>query len=422
MARPRRAGLLAATLTVLMGCQAPAIPAATAQPIADQPPAAEVVEVVRPQALDSFFADLRRLESGAISQVHIVQLGDSHTAGDVFTGRLRMLFQERFGHAGRGAMPPGKAYAGIRQKDVALGQSGAWTIHDSRTAAETGGITGFVAVAAKPGAAMQVSPKDGRPFRTARVDVLRRPGGGRLDILIDGMPVRTIATDGRRGAPAGETVTIPEGANTLGLVAKGRDVAVTGWAIETGMPGVLVESFGVVGATARLPERWNSEAAVRDMAALRPSLVILAYGTNEGFENKLDPGDYAQVFGRLIDRMRQWAPDASLLVIGPPQGQRGEGRCGDRRHPVACRWVTPANLEVVRDIQRRLATTRGAAFWDWSTVMALTGGIGHWVAAEPPLARPDHVHFTVPGYEMAADFLFERLMESYAFHQTTAGP
>ena len=36
-----------------------------------------------------------------------MQIGDSHTANDSFSGRLRELFQARFGDAGRGVMPPG---------------------------------------------------------------------------------------------------------------------------------------------------------------------------------------------------------------------------------------------------------------------------------------------------------------------------
>ena len=39
-----------------------------------------------------------------------MQIGDSHTANDSFSGRLRELFQARFGDAGRGVLPPGVPY------------------------------------------------------------------------------------------------------------------------------------------------------------------------------------------------------------------------------------------------------------------------------------------------------------------------
>jgi lysophospholipase L1-like esterase len=42
-------------------------------------------------------------------------------------------------------------------------------------------------------------------------------------------------------------------------------------------------------------------------------------------------------------------------------------------------------------------------------------GISLWV--ERGLARPDHVHFTQQGYELAADQLYEWLMEGYRASQ-----
>ena len=42
--------------------------------------------------------------------VVILQIGDSHTANDSFSGRMRELFQARFGDAGRGVLPPGVPY------------------------------------------------------------------------------------------------------------------------------------------------------------------------------------------------------------------------------------------------------------------------------------------------------------------------
>ena len=44
--------------------------------------------------------------------VAILQIGDSHTANDSFSGRMRELFQARFGDAGRGVLPPGVPNAG----------------------------------------------------------------------------------------------------------------------------------------------------------------------------------------------------------------------------------------------------------------------------------------------------------------------
>ncbi len=55
--------------------------------------------------LKSFYRSLNNLSNAY--PVNILHLGDSHTASDKFSGRLRQLFQRRFGSAGRGMLPMG---------------------------------------------------------------------------------------------------------------------------------------------------------------------------------------------------------------------------------------------------------------------------------------------------------------------------
>ncbi len=43
-----------------------------------------------------------KLHNSRHNQLHFVQIGDSHTAADFFTGKLRSLLQQRFGDAGIG--------------------------------------------------------------------------------------------------------------------------------------------------------------------------------------------------------------------------------------------------------------------------------------------------------------------------------
>ena len=59
------------------------------------------------QSLASFQRSLEQLRAGKLERVNILQIGDSHTAADHFSGRLRELFQASFGNAGRGMLPPG---------------------------------------------------------------------------------------------------------------------------------------------------------------------------------------------------------------------------------------------------------------------------------------------------------------------------
>lgn len=53
-------------------------------------------------ALKSFFDKLYSLEKGNINKIRIVQIGDSHIQADLFTAKMRFLYQKKYGNAGFG--------------------------------------------------------------------------------------------------------------------------------------------------------------------------------------------------------------------------------------------------------------------------------------------------------------------------------
>jgi lysophospholipase L1-like esterase len=413
----RTHGLALALAIVASGCAGSTAPKVAGAPSPKAVVAAAPRRAGLPNArgLDNFFLDLQRLESGQITRVHIIQLGDSHTAGDVFTGYLRREFQSRFGDAGRGTMPPGLAYPGLRQAEVTVTQSGRWVIHNSRTATDSRpyGISGFILTSGAAGDRMEVSPNDGSTIDSAAVDFVQHDNGGTIAVRFDGQPGGLISTAGPEGQVKHASLIPPEGARSLELVAEKPDIDIADWSIEKNHPGVLVESFGVISATAGIFDHWDPEAVRQKLAVLQPSLIILSYGTNEGFGGDFDSVSYHSGFTGIIRELKRDAPDSAILVVGPPDAKRRESNCPKRKGVRrACGWATPHALAEVREVQRRIAASEGVAFWDWSSVMER--GIEPWVRADPPLARADHVHFTVPGYERGAAALYAMLMERYA--------
>jgi lysophospholipase L1-like esterase len=173
---------------------------------------------------------------------------------------------------------------------------------------------------------------------------------------------------------------------------------------------VRLDASGVVGDTLR---GLAAREPLLTTDASQPDLVILAYGTNEGFDDLLDPVAYERLLRDQIGRVRRSAPEASILVLGAPEAMRGEGggTCPD--DPEA-RWRAPAMLAVVRDVQHRVAAETGVAFWDWRGRMggdcsahALTLGV-------EPLMRGDHVHFTRAGGDWIGSLLFADIAAAHA--------
>jgi lysophospholipase L1-like esterase len=176
------------------------------------------------------------------------------------------------------------------------------------------------------------------------------------------------------------------------------------------MRGLVYDSLGVVGASYLTTLRWDEAAAARELASREPSLVILVFGTNEGFRIDLDAASYTEALAQRVRAVQAAVPTASVMVVGPPDAARkSDSRC----QGLACNWATPANIALVRDIQIANAPKLGYAFWDWWGSMGGADSMRRWVRANPPLARADHVHFTTLGYSAVAERLFEDLMANY---------
>jgi lysophospholipase L1-like esterase len=179
---------------------------------------------------------------------------------------------------------------------------------------------------------------------------------------------------------------------------------------------IRLEGLGVVGDTlrgmeARLPVLQDPP---------EPRLVVLAYGTNEGFDDVLDSVAYERLLRQQILRLRREAPQASLVLLGAPEAMRGEGggRCpGDPEG----RWRTPAMLGVVRDVQHRVAADMGVAFWDWRGRMGGECSAHALTLGPEPLMRPDHVHFTAAGGDWIGGLLFADLMAAHARYARRGG-
>ncbi len=168
-------------------------------------------------------------------------------------------------------------------------------------------------------------------------------------------------------------------------------------------------THGVVGATLNeLVER----APLFEADEARPDLIIVAYGTNEGFDELLSPSAYETRLRGQIERLRRAAPGADILLLGPPEAMRGDGggHCADDPER---RWKAPALLGVVRDVQQRVAADLGVAFWDWRGRMGGDCSAHALTLGETPLMRGDHIHFTFEGGDWVGSLLFADIAAAY---------
>jgi lysophospholipase L1-like esterase len=363
--------------------------------------------------------DSARSELGR--RLTILQLGDSHTAADFFTGRVRERLQAVYGTGGAGYIVPGVPHPGVRSALFKDEASDGWEYEALQKSVDLKRfyLSGFNAVAHRAGAAITLTAR-GLGFDGLDVAFLRQPGGGHAQVLVDGEVTGEINLDGAAGQRAILSAPWSEGgAHAIHEIAvrstTDAPVTVTGIHVERDGDGVSYLSLGFPGATVQVLQKLNATNLSDDLRRLAPDIIVLAFGTNEGFNDALDIGAYAAEYQSVIDKLRSSRPNARLVLIGPPDGARASNACGDPGHecPPAmrtdaasashCRLETPPKLALVREAQRRLAEKNGAAFWDWSSVMPGPCGAQTWAAATPALMAHDFVHMTVEGYRLSAD-------------------
>lgn len=388
--------------------------------------------------LAGFYQALFALQNGyGGSQVNILHLGDSHTAGDKFSGRLRELFQERFGTAGRGMLPAGEPFDYYSPTQVKVSQTKGWKVLNSHRQPENGpyGLSGFRVIGRSASDSIVLEKTDQRPFTNLDLEILNQPGGGVLRVRIDNNPYYEIDTNASKRRVDLHSIPALHGGMRVELSPKGNGpVELLSMQVRQDSPGVIYHSHGIIGTTINIIKDWNPVLVAGEIKHLAPDLIVVAYGTNEGFYDDLNLAEYEQQFSDRLSFLHQAWPQASIVVVGPPDGNRLPNYCKKqsataclplsrseknnyqnllrRRSPQLCRWHAPPMLEEVRDIQRRVAERSGYFYWDWSKPMGKCGA--HvWLQREPALMYGDHIHMTTAGYEKAADALFMELMEYF---------
>jgi lysophospholipase L1-like esterase len=365
----------------------------------------------------------------------ILQIGDSHTAADYFTAELRQKLQARYGNGGVGYLDAGKPHIGVRSGAMKVTASPGWTYHAiqrSDNIAEFW-LSGFNAVATASGEALTFASDTPVPFDSIEIEALRQPGGGSIDISLDG----AIKSSADLNGTAVEPVVLrlrPDGAPSdrvrqIEIRSRGAGVvSIASIGIYQKQSGVSYNNIGYPGATIDLVNKFDEKLMADALRRLDPQIVVLVFGTNEASKPNLDAARYERSYEKAIARIKTALPNAQIVLVGPPDGAErpphclGKGPADAACHPAPpsdgslytepadCDWHTIAHLDLVRDIERKIAERHGFVYWNWAAINPNQCAAHQLVAASPPLMTPDHVHFTPAGYVKGADLFLDALI------------
>lgn len=346
------------------------------------------------QALAQFFTVLQK--SGP---VHILQFGDSHTASDDWVNGMRQIYQAKYGDGGPGFFHAGYPFRGYRRFDARAGASVGWVTQGTLMARgdTMDGLSGIsISTSAQEAWISTTVTGSGSVFSLV-VHFLQQPGGGSLELTMDGQAVGKFSTAGEMAAGFFRFEAPGPAEHQFRLKKLDTSpVRLFGWALDN-LQGITFETLGINGAQVSLITEWNEAIWAAAVAQRDPALVILAYGTNEANSFKWTEEQYRTDLSAAISRVRRAAPNASILLVGPPD-------CGKLR-PLR-------HLAEVIAVQRDMAATLGVAFWDLRRRMGGAGSTNLWVRAG--FGQQDHIHLTGEGYRLAGRMIVDDLEAAYA--------
>lgn len=366
--------------------------------------------IENPRALSPFFDQLRQLEADPKAElVRVIQFGDSHTAADVFTGALRTLFQGKFGDGGAGFSFAGYPFAGYHIHGTKRAQSTGWLALGTHLNDIGDAMVGMGGVSLSTEAAGNWVSLDA-DATSLQVQYLIQPSGGSIEIRDNDTLIATVSTassDTLAPDTAGhfDTPVEPGPHHFEVLTIDQAPVRLLGLSTEN-PSGVTYEAAGINGAEASLFLRWNEALQETLMLNANPALVVLSYGTNEAGDRNWTEESYAAMFQRIIERVRRAAPNASILVVGPPDRALRAGRRA---------WKPFAGVDRIVAAQRSVCRQMHCAYWDQRSRMGGLGSMRDWVSIS--WAQPDHTHFTGEGYTELASALFSDIVQQYDTYQ-----
>lgn len=272
--------------------------------------------------LRPYFEKLADAKDRRGKPVHILQIGDSHTAGDAITGAWRDLLQARHGSGGRGVMPPGKPFTGYNPRGVSVEMSAGWKISSIFGAGAQEprapiGLAGFSLTSTGPGARIGMAASATQTFNRFIICAIAQPGAGTLAISV-GAETARLELGSPITRPECKEMNFEEPQAAVSVVVEGGPATITSWASFGDSGGVSLSNVGVVGSQLVHLNRTDDTVVAEELRHYRPDLIVLAFGTNEGFAPRVSGQEYEIVLRSQINRIRRLAGNVPVLLLGAP--------------------------------------------------------------------------------------------------------
>ncbi len=333
-------------------------------------------------------------------KMRVLHYGDSQIEGDRITADFRNYLQTNYGGGGPGSFPVLQFVGRLSLKQTA---SEHWTRHvgflgkDTSVAHNEYGFRAtFDSYKAQPldsvwlrwdvwGAAYSSSKKIHKMHlwmgKFHPVEMFS------MDVYVNDTLFTTEVFEGERSAVE-LTYLFPTTPKRISLVCKGPSPEFYAASLED-YYGITVDNIAMRGSSGTHFTRRSTNQLKEQLAGENIGLIVLQYGGNTVpyLDNRQEIMDYGKGIARQIKALKRTFPDADFLFIGP----------ADMSTKVKGQMMTYPHLPFLVKRLKEVCYSEGVAYWNLYEVMGGKNSMPLWVSSNPPLAGPDHVHFTPKG-------------------------
>lgn len=358
------------------------------------------------------------LGTAAKEQVRVVHYGDSQIEEDRISSVLREHLQERYGGGGVGLIPlhqtiPTRSVRQVTKMNGAIqstqGGPKRYIVYGPRSMRRSSGEYGVMGQVAlmddsiKSGSediCITIEPMDnGHVYnRFRQVRLLAK--GVDADVCIDDDTV-CCSVDSQHIAKLPTSVTHC----SIHLHGKGE---VYGVSLEQAT-GVLVDNIPMRGCSGAVFTQIRQEALASFFEETNTRLIILQFGGNmlPNTENRSTLAGYVNSLRQQVRYMKQCAPNASILFIGP----------SDMSTRVEGELTTYPLLPYLDNSLVKMAQEEEIGYW--SLYQAMGGHNSMIVWQKRGLAGSDYIHFTRKGADKVGKMLWDYLQEPLLLNTDT---
>lgn len=358
--------------------------------------------------LTNFFSKLLKLENGDTSQINIVHIGDSHIQADFITREVRKNLQLRFGNAGRGLVFPLRVTGTNEPADYRSASGAVWSVTriNSQMRNPEPGIAGISMQTQQSGDFFELTTfnHDDLDYSFNQVVLIHSKDSLQYDCRISSSPEKQGYLMSALPADPGDCITIVPFLHSTNFVRiqteatelNQQSATINGIILQNSKPGIMYHSIGINGA--HFSDYNQSPLFFRQLQLLKPDLIIISLGTNEGANVKITEDEVVTEVIKMVQNIKAAAPSTGLLLTTPADDYFRK------------KYKNPY-LESVQRSLLKCAEMEQLATWD---LYSVTGGFGsciQWRSAG--LLQRDGIHYNKPGYSLQGQLLYNALIDSY---------